>query len=288
MISIVIVSHNRVSILRNCLDSIKEQTFRDTEIIVIDNGSKDNTAETLKACYPEARLIHNERNLLFCKAYNQGIDASKGDFIFCLNNDVVLGKDYLQEAFFSMSTDEKIGMISGKILRMDGKTIDSTGLFLGRDRKAVERGYGKKDIGQYDKPGYVFGVSGACAFFRKTMLKNIRDKHGYFDERLGMYYEDLDLCWRAQKKGWKAYYTSKAVAYHERSGTAINKKRGNGPIFLYLRDDLKKRYIRNRYICMKKNDSPIGFFVNAPFILSYEIKLQLYKIFKRLSALIMA
>ena len=121
---------------------------------------------------------------------------------------------------FAISLDAKIGMLSGKILRMDRETIDSTGLFLGRNRKAVERGYGKKDIGQYDKPGYVFGASGAVMFLRKSMLIDIKDENGYFDERFGMYYEDLDLCWRAQKKGWKAYYTPKATAYHVRGGTA--------------------------------------------------------------------
>jgi hypothetical protein len=224
-----------------------------------------------------------------------------GDFILCLNNDVILDRDYLKEALSGAGIDDKIGMVSGKILRMDKKTIDSTGLFLGRNRKAVERGYGKIDKGQYDKPGYVFGVSGACAFLRRSMLDDIKDENGYFDERFGMYYEDLDLCWRANKKGWKAYYNPKAIAYHLRGGTTVGCSAITSPdkvgtkqsqytgllrrlaprndIFSRLSDDLQKKYIINRYRCMIKNDSIFGFLINLPFILCYNTKLWIYFIF---------
>ena len=279
MISVIVVSYNRKDLLKRCLDSIKRQNSQDVEIIVVDNGSSDNSKEMIRAEYPGVKLMSNTKNLLFCKAYNQGIDVSKGDFILCLNNDVILDKDYLKETISIFRQDEKIGMVSGKILRIDGKIIDSTGLFLGRNRKAVERGYGIRDEGQYDTPEYVFGVSGACAFFRRNLLKDIKDEHGYFDERFEMYYEDLDLCWRAQKKGWKAYYNPKAIAYHMRAGTAVAAMDRKGPKILYLSGDLRRMYIRNRYLCMKKNDSKRGILVNLPFILFYELKIWCYLVF---------
>jgi len=289
MISIIIANYNRKDLLRECLDSLRGQSFKDFEIIVIDNASTDGSVEMVKVNYPEVKLICNTINLLFCRVQNQGIDVSTGNFILCLNNDCFLDKDYLKEALYAISLDDRIGMVSGKILRMDKETIDSTGLFLGRNRKAIERGYSKKDKGQYEKAGYVFGVSGACAFFRKSMLLDIKDKNGYFDERFGMYYEDLDLCWRANKRAWKAYYNPKAVAYHVRAGTAVIHKGRAGLSVLrsfsgggnlpYLREDLKKMYIINRYRCMAKNDSIFGFLVNLPFILCYNIKLWFYCIF---------
>ena len=296
MISVIIVNYNKKDLLRRCLDSIRRQSFQGIEVIVVDNASGDDSVEVLGAYYPEARLMRNTRNLLFCRAYNQGIEISKGNFILCMNNDAELEKDYLKEALSAIGKDEKIGMVSGKILRMDKRTIDSTGLFLGRSRKAIERGYGRLDRGQYDEPGYIFGVSGSCAFFRRRMLEDIRDENGYFDERFGMYYEDLDLCWRAQKKGWKAYYNPKAVAYHVRGGTAITDRKRQqsqrcrcraGLNLPYISDELKRRYIKNRHMCMKKNDTLAGYIANLPFIIAYDIKIRsfilLCLIFKRIN-----
>ena len=306
MISIIIVNYNRKDLLKQCVESLRRQTFKDIEIIVVDNASKDDSVAMVKADYPEVKLILNMANLLFCKAQNQGISISKGDFVLCLNSDVTLDKDYLKEILSSAGLDSEIGMVSGKILRMDKKTIDSTGLFLGRNRKAVERGYGKIDKGQYDKPVYIFGVSGACAFLRRNMLEDIKDENGYFDERFGMYYEDLDLCWRANKKGWKAYYIPKALAYHIRGGTTVGcsviaspprrtkqsqytgllrRLTPRNDIFSRLSDDLQKRYIINRYICMMKNDTILGFLMNLPIILCYDIKLYMYFLLSKLGFL---
>lgn len=280
MISIIIVNYNRKDLLKNCLDAIRGQSFQDIEVIVVDNASQDDSVEMLRTYYPEVKLIWNTANLLFCKAQNQGIEASKGGFVLSLNSDCVLDRSYLKEALQAMGLGPRIGMVSGKILRMDKKTIDSTGLFLGRNRKAIERGYGKIDNGQYDTPGYVFGVSGACAFFRKSMLKDIKDGYGYFDERFGLYYEDLDLCWRANKKGWKAYYNPKAIAYHVRAGTAlIYNRRGRLSVpyvFPGLDRGLQKRYIINRYRCMRKNDSIAGIIFNLPYIIWYDVKMYTY------------
>lgn len=276
MISVIIVNYNRKDLLKKCLDSVYHQSLKDTEVIVVDNGSTDDSVQMVKSFYPDARLIENSKNLLFCKAQNQGIESAKGDFILSLNSDCFLDRIYLKEALSACSLDTRIGMVSGKLLRPDKNTIDSTGLFLGRNRKVVERGYGQKDKGQYDNPGYVFGVSGACAFFRKKMLEGIRDGNGYFDERFGMYYEDLDLCWRAQKKAWKAYYDPKALAYHVRGATATNGDGKRGSSFPRLSRELKKRYINNRHMCIRKNDSMWGIIINLPFILLYEIKMLVY------------
>lgn len=250
------------------------QSYRDIEIIVVDNGSSDGSAKMVMSGYEGIRLIENKENLFYCRANNQGIEAAGGDFILCLNSDCALDKDYLKNAMTAFLVDERIGMVSGKILRPDKRTIDSTGLFVARSRKPLERGYGKIDKGQYDKPGYVFGVSGSCMLMKKNMLDYIKDGNGYFDEAFEIYYEDLDLCWRAQKKGWKAYYIPEAIAYHERGATAIGYSGKRG--FRYLSDELKKRYIKNRYKCTKKNDTIEGIILNLPFILLYEIKIHCY------------
>ena len=276
MTSVIIVNYNRKNLLHGCLDAVRMQGIRDIEIIMVDNGSSDGSAEMIKSSYGEVILIENKENLFYCKANNQGIKEAKGDFILCLNSDCVLDKDYLKKAMPAFLLDEKIGMVSGKLLRPDKRTIDSIGLFVARNRKPLERGYGKIDKGQYNRPGYVFGVSGACMLMKKNMLEDIKDKNGYFDETFEIYYEDLDLCWRAQRKGWKAYYNPKAVAYHERGATAVIDNNNGNVKFLYIKDDLKKKYIRNRYKCIKKNDSMAGILLNIIFILLYELKVLYY------------
>ena len=290
MISIIIVNYNKKELLKDCLDCVRAQDYKDTETIVVDNASLDGSSEMVKRYYPEVKLIQNKENLYFCKANNQAIDAAKGEFILCLNSDCFLDRGYLTEALKAFDLDSKIGMVSGKLLRIDRKTIDSTGLFVGRNRKPVERGYGRLDKGQYEKPGYVFGASGACMLLKREMLEDIKDKNGYFDEDFDMYYEDLDMCWRAQKRGWKAYYNPKAIAYHARGATAVvqpirlrespQATHGVGCRFKSISDELKKKYIRNRYRCMRKNDSITGIILHLPFIMLYEIEIYCYMLWR--------
>jgi hypothetical protein len=280
MLSAVVVTLESSNYLRACLESLCSQTVGGLEIIVIFNNSQDKGISSFRKDFPRLQFIINEKNMFLGKAYNIGIEQSKGDFVMCLNDDVALSDNYIEELLKVAVLDESIGMVSGKVLRMDKKTIDSTGLFLGKNRTAVERGYNKVDSGQYDKEGYVFGVSGAVGFYKRRMLLDIKDKYGFFDERFNMFYEDLDLCWRANKQGWKAFYAPKALAYHKRGGTAQSEK--SGPAFFKeysfakLNDELKSMLIRNRFLTILKNDSLAGFLLNFIYILSYDLKIFLY------------
>lgn len=277
MISLIIVNCNRKELLRQCLDSIRLQSFKDFEVIVVDNASADGSSELVEVEYPEMQLIRNSKNELYCRGLNIGIKESRGKFVLGLNSDVVLDRDFLKEALNAFQIDKRIGMVSGKILRMDKITIDSTGLFLGRSRKPVERGYGQMDRGQYNRPGFVFGTSGAVGFYRRAMLEDISKDGQYFNEKYGMYYEDLDLCWRANNKGWKAYYNPWAIAYHRRGGTAKSVQ----PKFKFLEKydfvhlplELKVRLIKNRYRTIFKNDNFWSILRDLIFIAAYEARL---------------
>lgn len=280
MVSAIIVSHNNPELLKDCLESLQRQTFNHIETTVVFNGCHEEIINDIKNNFSKITLVINKKNLLFCKAYNQGIALAKEDYVLCLNDDVVLEDNFIEELVKAMSCDKQIGMANGKILRMDKATIDSTGLFLGRSRKPLERGYSQADRGQFDKEGYIFGASAAAAIYRKEMLEDIKDENGYFDERYGMFYEDLDLAWRANKKGWRAYYNPRAIAYHKRG--ASTKTLLPKPKFLknyhfaYLSDELKVKLIKNRYRTMAKNDSFLGLILNLPFVLAYELKLYCY------------
>ncbi len=256
LVSIVIVTFRSHDYFDACLDSVRKQRGVQNEIIVIDNSGE---------------------NLFYAGALNKGIAGSKGAFVLCLNDDVTLDSDFVREAMQGFSAGGKIGMVSGKILRADGKTVDSTGLSPSLFRTARERGYGAPDRGQFDRAGYVFGVSGAVAFYRKEMLEEISRNNEYFDPDFRMFFEDLDVAWRARNRGWQGYYVPRAIAFHVR-GASVRTNGGIGRRYArrYLADDLHADLIKNRYLCILKNESAPGFFAHLPFILAYDLCCWLY------------
>ena len=280
LVSVSIVSFNNRQYLDSCLRSVLEQDYPNVEAVLVDNGSTDGSIAFVKGRFPAVRVIENGANLHFCKGHNIGIRSTEGEYVLALNTDVVLEKDFVSEMVKAASIDGRIGSVSGKILRTGGGRIDTTGLFLGRSRKPVERGYGEPDRGQYETAGYVFGAGGVSPLYRRAMLEDIAIDGEYFDETYDSYYEDMDLAWRAHIRGWKAYYTPRAVAYHMRGGS--NKL--NRPAlpflrrydFAYLSDQMKARLVKNRWLTMLKDDKPLDFLLNLPFIFLYDIKLWAY------------
>ena len=290
LVSIVMVTRGLKNYLRLCLDSALKQTYPSYEVIVIDNSLDPDFGRGIGKDYPGIKLYPSAENLFYCQALNRGIALSSGEFILCLNDDVVLDKDFLKEALRGFSRDSKIGMVSGKILRADGKTIDSTGLFLSVWRSAKERGYGLPDTGRFEREEYIFGVNGAVAFYRGKMLDELRinswfdcaHHREYFDSDFHIFYEDLDIAWRAQRAGWKGYYISQAIAYHTRGGT-VRAAEGIGKRFArhYLDDGLCVDLIKNRWLAIIKNETLPGFLSSWPFIVLYDCAMGVYLLFFR-------
>ncbi|MDP2928226.1 MAG: glycosyltransferase family 2 protein [Candidatus Omnitrophota bacterium] len=281
-VSVIIVSVGAKDYIKFCLDSLLKQSHLPSEIIVIDNSSRPNFVQELNRLYPSVKIYSSANNLFYTGALNKGIQLARAEFILCLNDDVVLDKKFIQEALAGFLVKEKIGLVSGKILRGNRKTLDSTGLFLSVWRTAKERGYGQPDLGQFDKNGFIFGVSGSAAFYRKEMLEAIKKKGGYFDADFRMFYEDLDISWRAQKYGWLAYYVPTALIYHVRGGSfrpdsGIDKTIARK----YLSDELHYDLIKNRYLTILKNETFLGFLLHLVPILIYDSCAWTYVIFFR-------
>ncbi len=273
----IIVTYSIKDYLCSCLDSIKEQTYPEFEVVAIDNSGDKNFSQSIIERYPKIKLHLGKQHLSYCEALNLGIKQSIGDFILCLNDDVILDKGFIEEALKGFSINSKIGMVSGKILRSDRKTLDSTGLFLSLWLTVRERGYGLKDKGQFEKEERIFGVNGAAAFYRKEMLEDIKEGEDYFDPEFHFFYEDLDIAWRAKRAGWKGYYIPRAVAYHVRGGT-VRKSRGiNKPYARrYLSDELHSDLIKNRYLTIIKNASGFNFFLHLPAMAFYDFLMWAY------------
>lgn len=227
--AVIIVNWNGRGYLNECLTSVFHQTYPDYDVILVDNGSADESVEFVKKNYPKVNIIKLDRNYGFAKGNNVGIEEALKDknvkFIVSLNNDTKVDKNWLSELVKVAGSNEKIGMCAPKILRMDNpKVIDSVGGVLKLGLKLgfmpINRGCGEVDKGQYDEKLDIMGIGGASGLYKREMLEEI----GLFDESFFTYCEETELSWRANKKGWKARYVPTSVVYHKGGGTSKRSK----------------------------------------------------------------
>ncbi len=219
LVSISIVTWNSYPDIVRCLHSVLEQDYPRMEIMVVDNGSSDATRKALKAVFPFLRIHQNHRNRGYACAHNQAIRRTRGDFVLLLNPDVVLASDYISLMVRALQRYPSVGMATGKLWRFVGErgpVIDTTGVVMTRNHRHLDRGFNTIDRGQFDEPRLVFGVSGCCAFLRRTLLEDVAHDGEYLDEDFFAYREDVDLCWRAQWRGWRALYLPAAKGFHRR------------------------------------------------------------------------
>ena len=266
MTSVIIVSWNSARFLRDCLDSVLAQDVP-LEVIVVDNGSSDGSAEMVAAKWPQVQLLALGENRGFCAANNAGMARARGEFLLFLNSDTILESSFLREALRPFAGDERIGSVGGKLLRFDRATIDSAGQFLTRSRRTIERGYNAPDGAWSAREGYVFGICGAALLCRRRMVEDITVQGEFFDESFFAFSEDLDLAWRARLAGWRAWYAPRAVAYHYRGGSeSSGGASGWMPALVRRPRILRFHILKNRWLTIAKNDSYRSVIRDLPFI----------------------
>lgn len=262
--SVIIVNWNGVNCLKKCLEAVFAQAYEHFEVIVIDNASSDDSLNLVKDNFPDARAIKNSENVGFSAALNQGITSSRGDYVLSPNADVVLDKDFIGEMIGAMEGEKGVGWAAGKLLysRTDRFVlVYSVGHEAFINRTFASRGQMDIDVGQFDKKEYVFGSCAAAAMYKRDMLEDIKIDGEYFDSSYFAYCEDVDVDWRAQIRGWKCLYVPTAVAIHE------SKSLGNK----------KALSLRNRIATIIKNEYPINYFIDLPFIFVFELSEFLYR-----------
>jgi GT2 family glycosyltransferase len=216
--SVIIPNWNGRHLLAECLAALRAQTFRDFEIIVVDNGSGDGSIEWLAEQAPDVSVIRNEANLGFAAANNQGFRAARAPLLVALNNDALPEPEWLQVLIETAEHETWAGMLACRIVRRDpAGVIDSLGIEVDRMGVAWNRAWGRPTTDRLvEQPSEVFGPSGAAAVYRRALL----DQIGLFDEDLFAYYEDVDLAWRAQWAGWRCWYVPGAIVHHIHSATS--------------------------------------------------------------------
>jgi GT2 family glycosyltransferase len=222
-VSVTIVTFNSARFIGKCLHHLFEQDYRKLEVVVIDNASRDSTFTELQAFASRIRLVRNNKNVGFAAGQNQAIALTHSDWVLTLNPDVRLAPDFISKAVAAGETDSSIGSVSGKLIRMGPdfaippqSILDSTGIYFAPELRHFDRGNGDLDAGQYNSFEHVFGVTGAAALYRRTMIEDVSIDGEFFDSEFFAYREDADLAWRAQLLGWKCLYAPTAVAHHVR------------------------------------------------------------------------
>lgn len=280
-VSVVIVVWNHRRYLPGCISALLAQEYPFIDITVVDNASHDGSAEWIQEHAPYARLLRLETNQGFCRAFNLGARDSSGEYILSLNPDVVVRPGFISGLVHTAKQDPRIGIVSPKLLRGDAPNrLDSTGLFLDRQRFPYDRGQMELDDGRYDSQTEIFGVCGGAGFYRRSMLKDLADgQDEYLDEDFFAYYEDVDLAWRAKMRGWRSVFSPEAVAEHTRGwGDTLRKHPGqNGPGPRYA--------LRNRYLMMVKNDSFGALIPVLPSIILRDSQRMMYMLLFRRDAL---
>jgi GT2 family glycosyltransferase len=222
--SVIIPSWNGARFLPACLDALRVQTLPDIEVLLVDNGSTDDTAAVV-ARYPAVRVLRLTTNRGFAAAVNAGIRAARGEVIALLNNDTAADAGWLAALVAALAAAPEAGMATSKVLLFDRRDVlHTTGDTLDLAGSPGNRGVWEVDRGQWDAQRDVFGASGAAAAYRRALLEDV----GLFEESFGSYLEDVDLAWRARLAGWGCVYVPEAVVYHHLSAT------GGGAVASYL------------------------------------------------------
>ncbi len=223
----VVVNWNRRDLLHKCLESLVQQALTPNEVIVVDNGSEDGSAEMVEREFAETgllpvRLIRNQTNRGFCAANNQGIFTASSGFVALLNNDALADTGWLLHLQRAFEGRPDIGMAASKVLSYDDpRRIDKAGHLIYPDGQNRGRGSGELDRGQYDSVEEVLWPDGCAAMYRRAMLLEI----GGFDEDFFAYGDDAELGLRARICGWKCLYMPQAVVRH-RVGSTLGRFAG--------------------------------------------------------------
>lgn len=255
-VSVGIVTWNSAATVERCLAAVRKQTHRTIELIVVDNASSDATRDLIVRHTGAHERVLLDRNAGYAAAHNLAIARTTGDYYLALNADVFLSATFVATLAGAaadvdvIQSDPRIGAAAGKLFRADDPTrIDSTGIYMVPSQRHLDRGAGEVDRGQYDRRELVFGVTGAAAFYRRTMLADVAVDGEVFDEDFFAYREDADLAWRAQLLGWHCLYVPDAVAHHVRRVTP--ERRASLPA------ELNRMSVRNRFLLRIKNQ-PAG------------------------------
>lgn len=245
MVSVVVLTINRKEDIIRCIESLEKSSYKDIELIVVDNGSTDGTSIEIKNRFKQVKLIVNKTNLGISEGRNVGQRNSKGEYVLFLDCDTIVDKNMISELVAQINSDDSVGLVVPKMYYYDKPNLlwfagAKLNIFTSQ---AVNIGAGEYDKGQYEK---VVSVShGPTAFL---VSRKVLDKVGDHDKKYFMCYADTDFAFRTRAAGFKTVFCPKAILWHN---LKVHKVKNS--LSYYGFDSLLRtyHYARNRFLFMK-------------------------------------
>ena len=237
--NVIIANWNGRDLLSECLEGLRQQTFRDIEITLVDNGSEDGSVDLVAHNYPEVNLVPLTENLGFTGANNVAFRLTQvGDYVALLNNDAVAEPRWLEALVGALESHLEAGFAASRMLFYDNPAlIDRAGDAFTTAGVAMFRGRNEPRE-RYNEMKWVFGASAGAAIYRTAMLREI----GIFDDDFFLLHEDVDLSFRAQLAGYKCLYVPEAVVFHKGSRSIAS---DSETAVYYGHRNLEWTYIKN-------------------------------------------
>ncbi len=251
LVSIVTVNFNHPHVTEALLQSLKDKnTYYPLEIIVVDNGSRENPVPGWIEKYPEVQFIRSEINLGFAGGNNLGLQKAKGDYLFLINNDTEATPDLIPRLVSYLDEHPLVGMVSPKIHYFDHPGMLQYAGYTDMNYVTARNkciGQFEEDKGQYDQlTGPTGYAHGAAMMVRKEAM----DKAGLMAENYFLYYEELDWCEQFKKAGYEVHVNMQALIYHKES------------VSVGQQSALKEYFMnRNRILFIRKNTSFVTCFI---------------------------
>ena len=223
-VSVITVNWNNFNDSAECLESLRKTTYPNFEVMVVDNGSVGDDVSLLKQKFGDSiRLIVNDKNSGFAGGCNIGIKdalARGADYVVLLNNDTVVAPDFLEGLVRVAQSDKRVGIAGGKVFCYELPELIwfAGGIINYRTGRTPIRGSGEADKGQFDEIVRVDWISGCFMFISRDVLQAV----GMLDERFFFGWEDVDICVRAARKGFKVLFVPESRIWHK--GFGINKR----------------------------------------------------------------
>jgi hypothetical protein len=250
LVSIVTINYNQSKITLELLNSLRNITYPNIEIIVVDNASPNDKPDILKTEHPDIMLIKSEKNIGFAGGNNLGVRVSKGDYLLFINNDTEVERGFLEPMVKLLENDRTIGMVSPKILFYHSPdTIQYAGYYPMNPYTMRQNlvGYRQKDIGQYNETKETYAIHGAAMMVPRRVITQV----GMMTEIYFLYYEEHDWCVRIKRAGYSVYYQPQSVVFHKESVSTGKES----PLKIY--------YIaRNRILYSRRNSKGLTRVIN--------------------------